>query len=110
MEYFLDILHDVGLALVHMKFIGVRPVEVFVTETALEPGLGGVRPVMTPELVSPDKASPAVLVGTGEGSGPHVVAYVGLQVVPLGKGLPTVLNMTHVTVRLGIFLKYRQRS
>ena len=95
---------DVSLALVHMKFISVRSVEIFVTKPTLEPGLGGVRPVMAPKIISPDKADPAVLVGAGEGSGPHVVAQVSLQVVPLGEGFPAVLQVTHVTVGLGVFL------
>ena len=73
-----------------MEFVSVRPVEVFVTETALEPWLGGVRPVMTPELVSPDKAGPAVLVGAGEGSRPRVVAEVSLQVVPFSESLELI--------------------
>ena len=98
LEYFLDILHDLGIALVHVEFVGVRPVESFVAELALEPGRGGVGPVVTSELVRPDKAGPAVLVGTGEGPGPHVVPQVSLQVVPLGEGLPTVLEVTNVTV------------
>ena len=110
MEYFLDILHDLGIALVHVEFVGVRPVESFVAELALEPGRGGVGPVVTPELVRPDKAGPAVLVGTGEGPGPHVVPEVSLQVVPLGEGLPTVLYVTDVTVRLGVLLQQRKHE
>ena len=57
------------------------------------------------ELVRPDKAGPAVLVGAGEGPGPHVVAEVSLQVVPLGERLTTVLYVANVTVGLGVLLK-----
>ena len=90
MEYFPDILDDVRLALVHVKFVSVRSVKVFVAKTALEPGRVGVRPVVTTELVSPDKAGPAVLVGAGEGSRPRVVAEVSLQVVSLSEGLELI--------------------
>ena len=54
--------------------------------------------MVTSELVRPDKAGPAVVVGAGEGPGPHVVAEVSLQVVPLGEGLTTVLYVANVTV------------
>ena len=57
------------------------------------------------ELVRPDKAGPAVVVGAGEGPGPHVVAEVSLQVVPLGEGLTTVLYVANVTVGLRVLLK-----
>ena len=87
MEYFLDILDDGQLALVHVEFESVRSVEVFVAEAALEPGSGGMRPVVTAELVSSDKACPAALVGAGEWPRPCVVTKVSLQVVPLGEGL-----------------------
>ena len=92
MEYFLDILDDGQLALVHVEFESVRSVEVFVAEAAAEPGGGGVAPVVAAELVCPDKAGPAALVGTGEGSRPSVVAEVSLQVVPLGEGLSDLEN------------------
>ena len=87
MEYFLNILDDVRLAFVHVEFVSVRSVEVFVTEAALEPRSGGMRPVVTAELVSSDKACPAALVGAGEWPRPCVVTKVSLQVVPLGEGL-----------------------
>ena len=90
MEYFPDILDDVRLALVHVKFVSVRSVKVFVAKTALEPGRVGVRPVVTTELVSPNKAGPAVLVGAGEGSRPRVVAEVSLQVVPFSESLELI--------------------
>ena len=81
-----------------MKLEGVSPVEGLVTERALEPRLGVVRPVVTPELVCPHEAGPAVLVRAGEGPGPHVITDVSLQVVPLGERLTTVLYVTDVTV------------
>ena len=84
-----------------------------------------MRPVVTAELVSSDKACPAALVGAGEWPRPCVVTKVSLQVVPLGEGLrlikficsfydeltaylPTVLHVTDVTVRFWIFLKHRK--
>ena len=87
LEYFLNILDDVRLAFVHVEFVSVRSVKVFVAEAALEPRSGGMRPVVTAELVSSDKACPAALVGAGEWPRPCVVTKVSLQVVPLGEGL-----------------------
>ena len=72
-------------ALVLLKVTACQ--EARVAEAAAEPGRGGVGPVVAPELVCPDKAGPAALVGAGEGSRPSVVAKVSLQVVPLGEGL-----------------------
>ena len=90
LEYFLNILDDVRLAFVHVEFVGVRSVKVFVAEAALEPRSGGVRPVVTAELISSDKAGPAALVGAGEWPRPGVVTKVSLQVVPLCEGLELI--------------------
>ena len=54
--------------------------------------------MVTPQLVRPDEAGAAVLVGAGVGPGAHVVPEVGLEVVLLGEGLSTVLNVTDMTV------------
>ena len=91
-----------------VQLVRVCPVESFLTETALEPRLGRMRPVVPPELVWSDEAGPAVLVRAGEGPGSNVVTKVSLQVVPLREGLPAVLQVTDVTVRFRIFLPYRK--
>ena len=97
-EYFHHIFNHFCFTTVVVELESVSPVEGLVTEGALEPGLGVVGPVVTPQLVRPDEAGAAVLVGAGVGPGAHVVAEVGLEVVLLGEGLPTVLNVTDMTV------------